>query len=63
MKPKLFIHTTSCMCGGQWAWYAKRPSGAYESLGCVCHNPIAGVVDWAVVNFHLNKMYENEVLG
>jgi hypothetical protein len=29
----------SCMCGGDTAWMVKRPSGAWEMAGCVCHNP------------------------
>jgi hypothetical protein len=32
------IMPTSCMCGGSFAWFVKRPSGAWESRGCVCHN-------------------------
>ncbi len=32
------IHPTSCRCGGNLAWYKRRPSGAWESAGCVCHN-------------------------
>lgn len=33
------IGRTSCMCGGSWAWSKVRESGAYEMVGCVCHNP------------------------
>ena len=32
------IESASCVCGGDWAWFKPRPSGTYESHGCVCHN-------------------------
>lgn len=32
------IEPTSCTCGGNYAWLKPRPSGAYEMVGCVCHN-------------------------
>lgn len=28
----------SCACGGKFAWFAPRPSGAHEMFGCVCHS-------------------------
>ena len=31
------IGATSCACGGQWAWLRRRPSGAWEMVGCICH--------------------------
>lgn len=34
------IVRTSCRCGGDWAWMEKRPSGAWEMRGCICHHPI-----------------------
>src|SRR6478735_6131358 len=32
------IESTSCRCGGSWAWLRERPSGAWEMVGCVCHH-------------------------
>jgi hypothetical protein len=34
------IVNCSCMCGGSLAWMKPRPSGAYEMVGCICHNGI-----------------------
>lgn len=38
-KPRWRIVRASCACGGRWAWQRQRPSGAGESMGCVCHHP------------------------
>ncbi len=38
MKQRWKIERTSCGCGGSWAWYRHRPSGGWESMGCVCHH-------------------------
>lgn len=32
------IMRCSCGCGGNYVWWKPRPSGAFESAGCVCHN-------------------------
>lgn len=34
------IHRTSCICGGSYAWYRPRASGAEECWGCICHTPL-----------------------
>jgi hypothetical protein len=34
------IVIVSCRCGGAWAWMERRPSGAWEMKGCICHHPI-----------------------
>lgn len=38
-KERWRIMRTSCACGGSWAWYRQRESGAWECKGCVCHSP------------------------
>jgi hypothetical protein len=36
------IEPTSCVCGGNIAWLGQRPTGAWEMIGCVCHQtPLA----------------------
>lgn len=32
------IQRTSCRCGGNWAWLQEKTSGAWEMIGCICHN-------------------------
>ena len=39
----VMISRTSCHCGGDYAWMRQRLSGAWEMVGCVCHNPALGV--------------------
>ena len=33
------IWATSCMCGGNWAWFKPSPrnNGTMVCIGCVCH--------------------------
>ena len=38
MLPRYCIVACSCMCGGDFAWMKRRPSGTWESIGCICHN-------------------------
>lgn len=35
----------SCICGGNIAWMGQRPSGAWEMIGCVCHQTPLGLVN------------------
>ena len=31
------IHRASCGCGGNYMWMKPRGTGAFESVGCLCH--------------------------
>lgn len=40
------IQPASCVCGGSFAWLRERPSGAWEMVGCICHNlPNRAILD------------------
>lgn len=34
------IETTTCACGGCYAWMRPKPYGAHEMVGCICHTPL-----------------------
>jgi hypothetical protein len=38
LEPRYRIAACSCSCGGSYAWMKRRPSGAWNSIGCICHN-------------------------
>ena len=32
------IESTSCMCGGSWAWVKQTNRGTFKMFGCICHH-------------------------
>ena len=39
------ITRASCTCGGEFAWLRPRPSGAFETAGCICHQDPINLVE------------------